>query len=150
MAKLNDIERLEIIGELAKGTPNKTLATKYNVNRNTILNIKNDNKVTIEQKYADITKLKESIFLLALDQLYNLLKDKKQQPVVLIRIVQELNNQIRLDQDKPTSISKRDDYSGLSPSEIESKIKSLYIEYHKLKVKNSASVIDCEGGTPPN
>ena len=135
MKKLNDIERQDIVNALADGVSGGLLSRKYNVDRSTISTIKKKNSNLIMQRNDKAENIKQQVYYLALTKLKARIEERSKIPILtLVRVLNELNNQIKLDEGKPTAISENiKHYEKLNAKQIESKIRGLLDDYKHIK-----------------
>ena len=144
MSKLNDIQRQDIINALADGVSGGLLARKFGVSRTSIFAIKKTNNNLIVQQQGKAESIKQQVYYLALTKLKSQMEERSKIPILtLVRVLGELNNQIKLDEGKPTAISENiKHYEKLTAEQIEHKIKGLLDDYKHIKKIDNKIIIE--------
>ena len=142
MAKLKELDKLDIIDKLANGESLAKVAKEHNVTKTPIFNFKRKHQSEVDQKRTELQALRKSILFLALNNIKGQLEQAKPQDISkLSAVAKDIFNQLQITANQPTAISsKQATYKAMNSEQLDTEahklwraIKELNKEKAKLK-----------------
>ena len=118
-------KQVEAIEEFAQDKTCQEVANKFNSTKSAAYYFKLKNQTRIELKRTELQELRNSILAKSLIRLDEQVDKKKIPANILISLIKELFNQIQITNNRPTTISKKQDYGNMGREELEEEYKKL-------------------------
>ena len=117
--------QIEAIEEFAQDKTCQEVADRFNSTKSAAYYFKLKNQAKIELKRTELQDLRNSILAKSLIRLDEQVDKKKIPANILISLIKELFNQIQITDNRPTAISKKQDYGNMGRDELEDEYKKL-------------------------